>query len=116
MTRPATRCTCDQSVPLIRGDHHIHACPMWADHDSLEDYVAIEQHVMKTAGAYVYDRAYQYVSSSGIHAALCEIAYALQQGDAIPAERHGELDDIHGKVPRPKTVALRRSFRRRKSR
>ena len=54
------------------------------------------------AAAYVYDRAHQYDHSSGIHAALCEVAHELQRGEGLASLDAGELDDVLDKVPRPK--------------
>ncbi len=51
--------------------------------------------------AYVYDRAHQYDNSSGIHAALCEVAYELEQGEAKLADEHGDLDDLCGSKQLP---------------
>ncbi len=54
--------------------------------------------------AYVYDRAHQYDNSSGIHAALCEVAHELEKGEAKRADEHGDLDDLLGSKrlpPRP---------------
>lgn len=53
----------------------------------------------RRCAAYVYDRAHQYINSSGIHAALCEVAHELEQGLAREADVHGELDDLKGKLP-----------------
>lgn len=47
-----------------------------------------------SAAAYVRDRAYQYVPSSGIHAALLDVAGALEDEAHLEAYRHGELDDL----------------------
>ena len=44
--------------------------------------------------AFVQDRAGQYVESSGIKAALCELAERLAAGEHRKAYRHGELDDL----------------------
>jgi len=68
---------------------------------------------MAVAAAYVYDRAHQYVPSSGIHAALSDVAFDLQAGEALHARDHGELVDLIGNVPRPKQpgVSLKREDR-----
>ncbi|HEY1695178.1 MAG TPA: hypothetical protein VGG39_23580 [Polyangiaceae bacterium] len=42
---------------------------------------------------YIRDRADQYVASSGIHAALCELAWDVAKGEAEAAWLYGELDD-----------------------
>lgn len=50
--------------------------------------------------AYVRDRAHQYVPSSGIHAALHDLAAQIRNGEAWDAYDHGELDDLLKGVPR----------------
>lgn len=51
-----------------------------------------------SAAAYVRDRAHQYVPSSGIHAALLDVAAELEDGAHLEAHRHGELDDLIGEM------------------
>lgn len=54
-----------------------------------------------SAAAYVRDRADQYVTSSGSHVALMNVAAALERGEHFEALAHGELDDLVEEMMKP---------------
>lgn len=50
--------------------------------------------VSRIAAAYVRDRSEQYIPSSGIYTALCELAAKFDEDAHMTAFRHSELDDL----------------------
>ena len=47
------RCVCGQSIALVHGDHHTYECPMFADHDGIDDHINIECETAKKISAWV---------------------------------------------------------------
>ncbi len=104
-------------VSLLGGDEHslpcerttafvaVHAAEVkeamagWADMIKRAAGMA-ERHAAEVAAlrgvfaAYVFDRAFYWDESSGIHSALLEVAGKIRRGEAEAAHVHGELDDV----------------------
>lgn len=75
----------------------------------MADHEEFRRHASRVIAAYVRDRAHQYTPSSGVHAALCDLAGNIRDGEAWEAFDHGELDDLM-KEPKKRRRTCRRSY------